>query len=76
MRKIGKSSKPFQAYKIKLQNGDSIKELFDTKEKAEQYALANLVDAQYEIIYIDTDLFGIYNNKNNENTNQIKRKMD
>ena len=33
MRKIGKSSKPFQAYKIKLQNGDSIKELFDTKEE-------------------------------------------
>ena len=30
MRKIGKSSKPFQAYKIELQNGDSIKELFDT----------------------------------------------
>lgn len=60
MRKIGKSSKPFQAYKIKLQNGDSIKELFDTKEEVKQYALANLVDAQYEIIYINTDLFGIY----------------
>ena len=60
MRKIGKSSKPFQAYKIKLQNGDSIKELFDTKEEVKQYALAYLVDAQYEIIYINTDLFGIY----------------
>jgi len=34
--------------------------LFDTKEEVKQYALANLVDAQYEIIYINTDLFGIY----------------
>lgn len=66
MRKIGKSSKPFQAYKIELQNGDSIKELFDTKEEVKQYALANLVDAQYEIIYINTDLFGIYKSNKEE----------
>ena len=66
MRKIGKSSKPFQAYNIKLQNGDSIKELFDTKEEVKQYALANLVDAQYEIIYINTDLFGIYKSNKEE----------
>ena len=33
--------------------------MFDTKEEVKQYALANLVDAQYEIIYINTDLFGI-----------------
>ena len=66
MRKIGKSSKPFQAYKIKLQNGDSIKELFDTKEEVKQYALANLVDAQYEIIYINTYLFGIYKSNKEE----------
>lgn len=76
MRKTNKYPNSFQAYEIKLQNGDSIKELFDTKEETEQYALANLVDAQYEIIYINTDLFGIYNNMNNENNKQAERKMD
>ena len=60
MRKTSKYSNPFQAYEIKLQNGDSIKELFHTKEEAVLYALNNLHEKQYEIIYIDTDLFGIY----------------
>ena len=45
---------------IKLQNGDSIKELFHTKGEAVLYTLNNLHEKLYEIIYIDTDLFGIY----------------
>ena len=86
MRKTNKYPNPFQAYEIKLQNGDSIKELFDTKEEAMQYALNNLTEVQYEIVYIDTDLFGIhksnnekamiYNNMNNGNNEQAERKVD
>lgn len=73
MRKIG-NSKIHPIYLIKLQNGEFAKEIFDTEEEAKQYALANLVDAQYEI----TSFGGlmIYNNMNNENNRQAKRKMD
>ena len=60
MRKTSKYPNPFQAYEIKLQNGDSIKELFHTNGEAVLYNLNNLHEKLYEIIYIDTDLFGIY----------------
>ena len=56
MRKTSKYPNPFQAYEIKLQNGDSIKELFHTKGEAVLYTLNNLHEKLYEIIYIDTDL--------------------
>lgn len=73
MRKIG-NSKPHPIYLIKLQNGEFAKEIFDTEEEAEQYALANLQNEQYEIISFGGLM--IYNNMNNENNRQTERKME
>lgn len=73
MRKIG-NSKPRPIYLIKSQDGEFVKEIFDTEEDAKLHALANLQNEQYEIISFGGLM--IYNNMSNENDKQTKRKMD
>lgn len=49
MRKIG-NSKPHPIYLIKSQDGEFVKEIFDTEEEAKQYVSNNLTEDQYKII--------------------------